>query len=230
MPSYLWPNFRVSRFELYAPPNVRVFTGPYTPAVQSIDLMGERWVASLELTGRGKKDRGINAAAREAFFDRLRGPVNTIELWHLGRPSPLGTFGEGNVVNVVNGSGQPVTVVNGSGQTVLVTNNGAAVATTAAKGASTLTLSNPPGRTLYPGDMLGVNGQLIRLMTGGTFDANGRLAVEIWPRMRAAVAAYSIVTYNKPTARFRLRSGDSVPTAYRPGGFEGTALELIEAI
>lgn len=42
MTTYAWPGWKVNRFEMRVLPNLRTFTGPYTPTVQVIDLLGER--------------------------------------------------------------------------------------------------------------------------------------------------------------------------------------------
>jgi hypothetical protein len=224
MATYPWPGFCVNRFEMRVMPNTRVFVGPYTPSVQVLDLLGERWMISLDTTPGVKQ---IDAGAREAFFDRLRGPVNRISMWNLRRPVPLGTIRDGVVANVVNGSLAAVSVVNASLQPVTVRSGAPAVAAAVAQGSSTATLSHVAGRTVKAGDMLGLGGQLVRVMADATFDGSGQAVVEFFPRLRTALGIGAEVVWDKPTATFMLQA-ETVPTVHRPGMYEGASLDLIE--
>lgn len=224
MTTYAWPGWCVNRWEMRIAPNYRVFTGPYTPSVQTIDFLGERWTVSFDLpVGNSRQEAG----EREAFFDRLLGPVNRISLWNLSRPRPLGTFGSGQTINVVNGALAPVTVVNASLQVVTVVGGTAVLTAGAAKGANTMTIQHIAGRTLLPGDMLGINGQLVRVVAPVTFNGSGVGTVEFLPRLRNAVPAGAVIVYDKPTATFALKA-EGVPVVHRPAMHEGSTLELIE--
>jgi hypothetical protein len=96
-----------------------------------------------------------------------------------------------------------------------------------AVGAKTATINTFPGRTVQAGDMLGIGGQLVRVVANATADGTGALAVEFLPRLRAAAAQGSVVTWDKPTATFMLK-GDGAPTTWRPGAFEGPGADFIE--
>ncbi len=50
MATYNWPGWCVNRFEMRVLYNTRVFTGPYTPSAQVLDLLGERWLVSFDTT------------------------------------------------------------------------------------------------------------------------------------------------------------------------------------
>lgn len=224
MTTYTWPGWCVNRWEMRVVPNTRVFTGPYTPSVQTLDFLGERWSVSFDLVPGNSRDE---AGEREAFFDRLYGPVHRISLWNLARPRPRGTFGAGQTINVVNGSLAPVSVVNGLLQPVTVVGGTAVISVAASKGASTVTIQHIAGRTLKAGDMLGFGGQLVRVLVATTFNGSGVSVVEFAPRLRAALPAGTVVVYDKPTATFALRA-EGVPVVQRPGMHEGSTLELIE--
>lgn len=89
MTVYAWPaTWAPSAFELRILPNTRSFVGAYTPVVQVIDLLGERWQGRLDLAPSVDQDE---TGAREAFFDRLNGQANQIALWNFRRPTPRGT-------------------------------------------------------------------------------------------------------------------------------------------
>lgn len=90
MSVYDWPAaWQVTHFEMRIAPNTRTFVGPYTPSTQVVDLLGERWKFVVHLAPTTSIEEG---AAREAFFDRLKGPAHQIRIWHRKRPAPLGTM------------------------------------------------------------------------------------------------------------------------------------------
>jgi len=230
--TYDWPDTRAwlpNRFEMRVQPNTRVFTSPYSADLQAIDLLGERWAVTLSLPPGTDHATG---AAREAFFDRLSGPVHKVRIWNFKRPVPLGTLREdGAVASVVNASAAAVTVRNASSAVVTV-RYGTPINTAAiAQLANTATLCAPPGRTLMAGDHAGLpNGQNVRIMANAVANGSGQMTIEFMPRARSAMAAYAgPIVLNKPTVTMVLK-GDGVPTPWAPGGvFDGASLDLIES-
>jgi hypothetical protein len=195
MTAFAWPAWRVNEFQMFVQHNVRTFVGPYTPQVQSVDLLGARLACRIGLPA--ETDRRI-IAQREAFFDRLAGPTNTITLGHLRKKRPLGTI-----------NGAPTLY--------------AAIAQNSNSGI----IQTTPGATIFAGDMLGIAGQLVRSMADGVADSSGRLAVEFLPRARVAMSAGAAVQLSYPTAAFILK-GDSAPTTWRPDQANAMTIELIE--
>jgi hypothetical protein len=236
MTTYAWPDFlryQVDRFEMRVQPNTRVFVSPFTGGAQVADYTGERWMVSLDIVPGidGSGADGIVAAAIEAYFDRLRGPLNRIALWNLRRPVPLGTLRDGVVINVVNGSLAAVTVQNGAAVTIPTISGSPINMAAVAQGSSTVQIQTVAGRTLLAGDHIGLpNGQNVRVMADAVADGAGVITPEINPRARSDIAAYAgPVVWNKPTANFMLKS-DGVPITHRPGMYESTSLDLVEAI
>ena len=227
MTVYAWPGWGASRFELRIIPNLRTFAGPYTPTTQVLDLLGERWAARIDLP---PTNNPIEAAAREAFFDRLKGMAHQIALWHLKLTAPQGTMRSDTApVTVVNGSGAPVTVVNGSGAAVAVITGGPPMlAAAVAQLANTAVINTLAGRTVRAGDMLGLVGQQVRVMADATANGSGQLSIEFQPRARTAWPIYSAVAWNRPTANYMLKTADGVSTAWVPGFAQGCSFELIE--
>jgi len=224
MTTYAWPDWCVNRFEMRIRPNTLVFTGPITPSVQTLDMGGERWYASFDTVPGNTR---IEAGEREAFWDRLLGQVHRVALWNLARPVPLGTLRlGGQTIQVVNASLATVSVVNASLQPVTVVGGYPATTGATVSGSNNITFFAVNGRTLLPGDMLGINGQLVRVVATSTA-ASGQMTVEFLPRLRAAVPAYTPIVWDKPTATFMLMS-DGVPTVERPGMYEGASIEMIE--
>ena len=87
---YAWPEHWLPRdFSMRILPNIRDFEGAYTPSVDVVDLLGERWMVSMSLP---PEEDPIEVAAREAFFDRLKGRAHGITLSHLRLPVPQGTL------------------------------------------------------------------------------------------------------------------------------------------
>lgn len=230
MTVYAWPDladWKASRFELRVVPNLRVHTGPYTPTVQVIDLLGERWAARIDLP---PTENPINIAAREAYFDRLKGAAHQISLWHLKLRAPQGTLRDGGTVGITNTAGQALNVVNTVGGALSLVSGTPVLAFAVAQLANTASLRCAPGKTLRAGDPYGLAGQLVRIMADATADGAGLMAIEFQPRARALWPAFSVGVWDRPTANFMLKSGDGVPTVWNPGFAEGASFELIEVI
>lgn len=134
----------------------------------------------------------------EAFFDRLKGAANRILLWNLKRPAPLGTM-----------RGTPT------------------LAASALQLANTASIQTTAGATLLAGDMIGIGGQLVRNLVDATADGSGLLGVEFAPRLRAAKASGTAVTWDKPTSAFRIPNG-SAPVDWTPGQYSAPSIELRE--
>lgn len=129
---YPWPfGDQIDTFEMRIANNVESFTSPYSKDTQVVDLLGEKWQIRVDLPARIEEAQG---AMREAFFDRLNGPVNLISLWHLKRQIPRGTF------------------------------RGATVNGPCAQLANLCILNVATGTTLKAGDHISLNGQLVRAM------------------------------------------------------------------
>ena len=227
MTIYAWPGWGAARFELRVIPNLRTFAGPYTPTTQILDLLGERWAGRIDLP---PTNNSIEGAAREAFFDRLKGMAHQIAVWHLKLPAPQGTLrSDTAAVSVVNASLAAVAVVNASSAAVSVLIGGAPTTAAAVSQLSNTAIINTlAGRTVRAGDMLGIAGQLVRVMADATANGAGQMAIEFQPRARIAWPLYSAVVWDKPAANFMLKAADGVSTAWVPGRADGCSFELIE--
>jgi hypothetical protein len=195
---YAWPTGWVpSAFELRILPNTRTFVGAYTPVVQVIDLLGERWQGRIDLSPTADQDE---AGAREAFFDRLKGPANQITVWNFRRPVPRGTA-RGTMT----------------------------LSASALQGANAVSVGGSAASATYKaGDMLGINGQLVRVMADATANGSGVAVLEIQPRLRAAQSSGAAVAWNQPTCNVMLKNPDGVATTYLPGYADGCSFEFVE--
>ncbi len=141
-----------------------------------------------------------DGAWREAFIDSFRGQVNVSNLYHFARPIPAGTV---------------------RGTLTLVAS--------AAQGASIIRVTGctPSDGSLLAGDMLGIGGLLLRVASNCAAVA-GVITVPIVNRLRAAQSSGAAVTWNMPTAPFRLLSNTGVD--YGSGRVSATSFEFGEAI
>lgn len=226
MATLSWPAaWQPTAFEMRVVPNTRGFTSPYNGSTQVLDLGGERWSATFTLPPVNNRADG---AAREALFDRLAGGINDVALWHMRHPTPRGTLTDAPVAWAITDGGSAWPVTN-SGSAWPITDGTLVLRSAVAAGAQTATLQSRPGRTALAGDMLGLAGELKRVVVDATADSSGQLAITFTPRARVAWAAYStaIVT-TRPTATFQLVG--TVPTQWVPGGASGASFEAIENI
>lgn len=232
MATYAWPQapgWYPNQFEMRIVPNVLTFTSQYNKSQQVVDMLGERWRIVMGLPAGTSPLLG---AAMEAFFDRLKGPLNNISIGHQKRRVPQGTMRDSAVVgNWVNSSSVAATWVNSSSAAATWVGGPPALRNALAQLANIAVIQTVPGATLRAGDHigLGASGQLVRVMADATADGSGFLAVEFSPRARAAVPAYTLAVWNYPTTNFRLVA-DGVPVSWQPGMFSGSSLELIEVI
>lgn len=128
-----------------------------------------------------------DGAWREAFIASFRGQVNWVACWHFMRPAPRGTM---------------------RGTPVLVGSH--------AQGASSLSITGGTASgTLLAGDMLGVGGLLLMVASDVTLNGSGAGTVQLVNRLRAAQSGGASVTWDKPTATFRLM--DFTGVSYAPG-------------
>lgn len=91
MTTYAYPDtqpFKPQSFTAGVRASVLVSTSPLNGAVQTVELLGDRWLFSLEYSPHTLADQ----SALEAFWFRVRGQVNRVSMWHFGRPIPRGTM------------------------------------------------------------------------------------------------------------------------------------------
>ena len=125
----------------------------------------------------------VDAAVMEAFINTLRMGVNVVNLYHYARPVPRGTM-RGTL----------------------------ALTAAAIAGASTLSFSGAgqAGTTLLAGDLINVGALLLMVAADATADGTGAITVTLTNRLRVAQSLSAAVTWNQPTAPFRLVGTPSV--------------------
>lgn len=145
---------------------------PFTEQRQSISHLADRLRLTLELRPCSPEEAG----EREAFINSLISQGAWVRLWHMIRPTPLGTL-----------RGAPT------------------IASSAAAGVRTVAVQGVGGDTLRPGDVIGAGGVLLPVGLGGAV-ANGLgvLTVPLQLPTRTALAAGAPVVWLQPTGTFEL--------------------------
>lgn len=200
MPTYFsYPtstHFTPDRFEFGLRASVMATTSSHNGSTQTIEMPGSRWVASLSW------DSAQNADLRaeiEAYWARVRGQANRVQLYHMRRPTPRGTLQS----NTTFSSSRSI-------------------------GEETLTLAAATNLTLLAGDMLGhpLTNQLFMVVANATSVANV-MTVTVTPKIRVAISSGSVCSIVRPTANFMLTTNE-VRFPYEGYTGAGFAIELME--
>lgn len=202
MATYTYPTsdiFLPEKFDFGIRPNVLVATSSLNGAVQTVEMPGSRWLASI--TYSNVQDAG-NRAEIEAFWAKVRGQANRVLLWHIRRPTPRGTIATASPT---------------------VTSALAVGATTCAfSNAGT-------GLTLLPGDLFSINSQLVMCTnaTAVTSSAGSMTGITFSPPLRSPVTATSAVTLTRPTALF-IPTSNEIRVGYDGYGVSSFTVDLVE--
>lgn len=140
-----------------------------------------------------------DAARVEAFIASLRGMTNTVALYHWIRKVPRGTM-----------RGAPVLLA-----PVFVRD-------------PNLQISAVPGATLLAGDMIGCGGQLFQVRDDVVAGGLGDMSVNVVNRSRINAGINTPVTWDRPTAPFRLTSKSALQ--YIPGYAPQVSFDFAEAV
>lgn len=140
------------------------------------------------------------AAQIESYINSMRGQVNVSPLYHFARPNPRGTARGSQSLGAIAAQGAASLVVTGI---------------------------SPATGTYLRGDMLGVGGLLV-MCAADVAAVAGVATVTITNRIRTAQASGSVVTWDKPTALFRLLGHSGVQ--YVPGYAQETHFDYAEKI
>ncbi len=180
-------------------PNTQSMTSPLTQSVQTVELPGARWMASItwaDLTG--EEHRII-----KAWLAQLRGQAGRFRLHDLTHPTPAGTGATGAIT--VSGAGQ-------AGGTLSTT--GWPVSTSG---------------LLLPGDYIGVNGELKLITLNATSNSSGVATLTFEPPLRASPADGAAITLDQPSAVFRLANDEQDNMPIRAPYYSDLTLECVEA-
>lgn len=171
---------------------------PQSGTTQAVTYGLPRWVVSLEIDRHRDEDIG----AIKALLMKLRGQINQLALWDIGRPSPIGTL---------------------SGSLTLSSNENPGSTSIAISGGTN-------GQTLKAGDWIGLGSdqyQELLMVTDDATVSGGAITVNVEPPVRHQHLSGATVTITKPKALFRLanaRQGWDYSGVY----VENFTIDLIE--
>jgi len=100
-----------SSFSLEQDTNQRGFESPGGGSDQEVDMLNDRWNASVSISPRSADE----AAAVEAFVASLRKRTNIVYLYHLQRPQPRGTYSGDLSIFLPTGPGADAVYLKGGG-------------------------------------------------------------------------------------------------------------------
>lgn len=205
MSEYAWGTseaFRVSSCDMWLENTDVVVRGAFGGGQQTSGVPGAHWMAALTFP----IDRSDRRMELLGFLRKLNGKQHRIALWDLRKFSAAGV------------QGSPAGTINPTGVTVNAT---------AAQFATTLQLAGCGNvKTLQPGDMFAVNGQLVENCELVTSDAGGVMTVLVPQMLRSQATAGTSVTLVKPTALFVLAAPFHGPRSHAM--HESFAIDLEE--
>lgn len=173
-------------------------TSPQTGVSQSVVYGLPRWKVSLEIDRMNEDDTGTI----KALLMKLRGQINQLALWDVGRPRPLGTISGSLQFGSAGSLGDTSIAITGG------TN----------------------GQTFKAGDWIGVGSDQTRQLVMVTDDAtviSGTVTVNIEPPLRGNHALAAPIVIEKPTALFRI-ANTAQGWDYEGQFVTGFTLDLIE--
>lgn len=166
---------------------------------QAVEGSGPLWSSTIIAP-----PRPAIAGAWQAVMLQLRGRVNQLALWNMGRPTPAGTM-----------------------------RGAMALSAAAEQGATALSISSPgqAGKTLLAGDYLGLGDgltqQVVMVLEDVAADGAGTLSVITDPPLRNDFAGGTTVAWDRPCVLFRRKTSVS-QWDYAPGQVGGMMLDLLE--
>lgn len=173
-------------------------SSPQTGVTQAVVFGLPRWKATMEI----ERMRDADIGSVKALLMKLRGQINQLAMWDMGRPAPLGTI---------------------AGTLTL--------SASATLGATSLTITGGTnGQTFKAGDWVGVGTgqtQQLCMVTDDATVTSGTVTVLIEPPLRNALSSGASVVIDKPKALFRLASSQQ-GWEYSGEYVTGFTLDLIE--
>lgn len=114
--SVTWPaTLLPASFALTLSTNQRAHSAPYGGSEQVVDLLNDRWLATLDLPA----NTPARAAAVDAFINALRGMTGTTAFYHFARPTPRGTIAGSVTCHAASQGASSLTLDATTGQTLL---------------------------------------------------------------------------------------------------------------
>lgn len=192
-------HFLPSRFEFGLRANVMMTTSAHNGSIQTIEMPGSRWVATLHW--EGAQDAALRAEV-EAFWANVRGQSNRVMLYHVRRPLPRGTV-------QTNGTFAASAAIGASTLSLNATTN------------QTLRQGDMVGWND------GTSYQLF-MVTADATSVAGVINVNVTPQVRKAITSTQAYQVVSPTAQFVLTSNE-VRIPYSGYIGDSFSVDLVEA-
>jgi hypothetical protein len=139
-----------------------------------------------------------------AFLLKLRGGINDFTMYDFTRPVPVGTMRGTLTLNTsATAWDDSLSITGGAGQA---------------------------GTTLKAGDWLSAGGQLFMVAADATADGSGVVSVDVEPPVRSDIASGQSVTWNKPTATYRISSTDNGFDVLNVNYIGGMTIDAMEVV
>lgn len=155
-----------------------MFESPLNRTVQTVELPGARWILNFEWRSISHAD----ARLIKVFLAKLRGMSGSFYAYDYAHQIPSGT------------ANSSACLVKGANQT----------GTSLATDGWTANQSS----LFLPGDYFGVNNELKLVTSVCASNASGESTLIFEPPLRSSPADNAVITYNKPTAIFRLKDDE----------------------
>jgi hypothetical protein len=175
MAAYSYPDtrtFQTAGLEWGLRQNVIMNTSKFSGSTERIELPGSRWFSTLTFA-ECPAVMEEEAAEREAYWAKIGGPANLVQLWHLRRPYPRGTM-----------RGSPV------------------LSGAVAQGATVLPITTTAGATLKYADMVKAGGMLFMVTAPATANGSGAMSVSVTPPARLPALSGAAVEWDRPYGLF----------------------------
>jgi len=169
---------------------------------QAIEVSAPLWAVSFEVTT--KRDSDSMVGEWKALLLLLRGRVNQIALYDMGRPTPLGTMRGAMTLSIAAAQGDTFLNIVAAGENA---------------------------KTILKGDMLGIGSTITQQVVMATADAisdgSGNILVNFEPPIRNVFPIGEPVTWDKPKALFR-RTDSKTGWDYNSVFVSGFSLDVLE--
>lgn len=193
-------SFGPATFLLRLRPNTLAFSSPLNRAVQTAELPGALWIGELSYDSRTLIE--ADRLLLQAWLAQLRGRAGRFFMSDLSMPAPKGVA-----------TGTPV--VAGAAQT------GASLATSG----WTASVTN----ILKTGDLIGVNGELKRIVANASSSGTGTATLTFEPPLRASPANLAAIVTAAPTFTAMLADDDQDHFLVQPPLQSDVTLKFSEA-
>ena len=223
-----WPaDLRPSTSSFYLEANTSRSESPLSRATQVLVRPGARWRCDLSFDSRNR----ATAARLDAILASLDGSGQEVLLFDFRRVVPRGAAAlmTGDVTTTFDDGTEFDDATDFADGTVATAPR---VLFAAGAGADVVTSAGwaPREHALLAGDYVGISGRLYMVCNDARASAGGVVDFQLRPRLRAPVAAETVIVTDRPTARFRLADNSQGGNRTQVGLFSSYSISLLESL